>query len=65
LNIAPPIISFGQALFFNLSNTTTTMGKGDKKSRRGKLTKGTFGKKRPHKPKSSKNTAKPEKAASA
>ncbi|AYA38352.1 30S ribosomal protein THX [Hymenobacter oligotrophus] len=27
------------------------MGKGDKKSRRGKLTKGSFGKKRPHKAK--------------
>jgi 30S ribosomal protein S31 len=25
------------------------MGKGDKKSRRGKLRKGTFGKRRPHK----------------
>ncbi|WP_078063217.1 30S ribosomal protein THX [Solirubrum puertoriconensis] len=25
------------------------MGKGDKKSKRGKLTKGSFGKKRPHK----------------
>ncbi|WP_276499795.1 30S ribosomal protein THX [Pontibacter litorisediminis] len=25
------------------------MGKGDKKSRRGKITKGTYGKRRPHK----------------
>ncbi|TPE45161.1 30S ribosomal protein THX [Pontibacter mangrovi] len=25
------------------------MGKGDKKTRRGKITKGTFGKRRPHK----------------
>jgi 30S ribosomal protein S31 len=27
------------------------MGKGDKKSRKGKITMGSYGKKRPHKPK--------------
>ncbi|WP_460576873.1 30S ribosomal protein THX [Hymenobacter coalescens] len=37
------------------------MGKGDKKSRRGKLRKGTFGKRRPHKvaKKPTPSTAKP------
>ncbi|OON70522.1 ribosomal small subunit protein bTHX [Hymenobacter sp. CRA2] len=42
------------------------MGKGDKKSRRGKLRKGSFGKRRPHKPDAKKNTtAKPAAAAAA
>lgn len=30
------------------------MGKGDRKSRKGKITKGSFGKTRPHKPKTKK-----------
>lgn len=32
------------------------MGKGDKKTKRGKITKGTFGVRRPHRPKSTAGT---------
>jgi 30S ribosomal protein S31 len=34
------------------------MGKGDKKTRRGKIWRGTFGKRRPYKPRKSKPAAK-------
>ncbi|WP_400192351.1 30S ribosomal protein THX [Hymenobacter sp. B81] len=40
------------------------MGKGDMKSRKGKLTAGTFGKRRPHKPKVAAKTAPAPKADS-
>ncbi|MCC3155603.1 30S ribosomal protein THX [Hymenobacter sp. 15J16-1T3B] len=40
------------------------MGKGDKKSRRGKLRKGTFGKRRPHKQVKKAAAAKPAASAS-
>ncbi|WP_347157092.1 30S ribosomal protein THX [Pontibacter chitinilyticus] len=39
------------------------MGKGDKKSRKGKITKGTYGNRRPHKP--SKNKPQEEQKAAA
>ncbi|HHL53429.1 MAG TPA: 30S ribosomal protein THX [Flammeovirgaceae bacterium] len=40
------------------------MGKGDRKTRRGKITKGTFGVRRPHKPKKNATvTAAPKAAA--
>ncbi|GEO03304.1 hypothetical protein AAE02nite_09680 [Adhaeribacter aerolatus] len=41
------------------------MGKGDKKSRKGKLVKGSFGNSRPHKPtkKTEEKTATPKNAA--
>jgi len=38
------------------------MGKGDKKSRRGKIAKGTYGKRRPHKPHKAAATAENQKA---
>lgn len=39
------------------------MGKGDRKTRRGKITKGTFGVRRPHKPKKAAVTTAAPKAA--
>jgi len=39
------------------------MGKGDRKTRRGKITKGTFGVRRPHKPKKAKVATAAPKAA--
>ncbi|MCJ8209055.1 30S ribosomal protein THX [Mucilaginibacter sp. RS28] len=39
------------------------MGKGDRKSRKGKIVKGSFGKKRPHKVKPKTETLKTEKEA--
>ncbi len=33
------------------------MGKGDKRTRRGKIYRGSYGKKRPHRPKKTKKTA--------
>jgi 30S ribosomal protein S31 len=37
-------------LFNHSLKTTEIMGKGDAKSKKGKLTKGSYGKRRPHKP---------------
>ena len=40
------------------------MGKGDKKSRKGKITKGTYGNRRPHKTKKAATTAETQKSES-
>jgi 30S ribosomal protein S31 len=51
----------GIFLFLHLTNKSTTMGRGDKKTAKGKRFKGSFGKSRPAKTK--KATKKAEKAA--